>query len=328
MERNPSVEQMHAAAAVAAAKYPQVTSLDDPVLGFSTAPFSAGSPNTDYAARIEIGQKFLYPGKRGLKGTAALAEAGAATRDVEDVRLQLVESAKAALADYFAAEKGRGVAEENLRLLAEFKRNAESRYANGLATQQDVTLGEVELARQQERLVAYRRAERVAVARINTLMHRAPDAALPRPADLRDHSALPELVALRAQALTTRPDLKALADRITADQATLALTLREYHPDIEVFAAYDGFWQGQSSRPLQWQAGMRMALPTRYARRDGATAEAQAKLAQRRAELTRLSDQVLLQVQEAYEQVRGARVRGHRGDLREESTTGGTRQCE
>src|SRR5262245_33316906 len=74
LERNPTLDQMRAAAAAAAARYPQVTSLDDPTLAFSTAPGSAWSPNADYAARVEVAQKFLYPGKRGLKGAARSEE--------------------------------------------------------------------------------------------------------------------------------------------------------------------------------------------------------------------------------------------------------------
>ena len=88
--------------------------------------------------------------------------------------------------------------------------------------------------------------------------------------------------------------------------AAAALAVREYNPDVDVFAAYDGFWQGVNSRPLQWQVGARVNLPTRYARRSGAVAEARAKVVQRRAELARLADQVGLQVQEAVEQVREA----------------------
>src|SRR5262249_38819161 len=44
-------------------------------------------------------------------------------------------------------------------------------------------------------------------------------------------------------------------------------------------------------------------LPIRKARREGAVAEAQARIAERRAELAGRSDQVNLQLQEAYEQV-------------------------
>src|SRR5262249_37953842 len=83
-DRNPTLEQMRATAAAAAARYPQVSSLDDPMFSFSTAPGSAWSPNTTYAARVELTQKLPFPGKRDLKGAAAQAEAAAAIEDIED----------------------------------------------------------------------------------------------------------------------------------------------------------------------------------------------------------------------------------------------------
>ncbi len=306
LERNPSLDQMRAAAEAAAARYPQVTSLDDPALSFNTAPGSAFSSNTDYAARIELSQKFLFPGKRSLKGQVANAEAAAATRDIDDTRLSLVAATKSALADYYLAEKGNEVALENAKLLREFRQNAESRYKTGVGSQQDVLQADVELARLEERLVALRRARLVAVARINTLMHASIDAPLPPSAELRTEAALPDAANLRTQATQSRPDLKAATDRLMADEAALVLARKEYNPDVEVMTAYDGFWQGDSGRPLQWQIGARVNLPVRYARRNGAVAEAQAKVAQRRAELVRLTDRVNFEVQEAFEQVREA----------------------
>jgi outer membrane protein, heavy metal efflux system len=304
LERNPTLEQMRAAAEAAAARYPQVTSLDDPGFSFNTAPGSAWSPNTDYAARVELSQKFLYPGKRNLKGQVANAETAAAARDVDDTRLALVAAAKSAVADYYLAEKGNQVAQENVKLLREFRQNAETRYKTGVGAQQDVLQADVELARQEERLVALRRARLVASARINTLMHAAPDSPLPPPVDVRSEAPLPDAVNLRMAAAQSRPDLKAATDRLTADEAALALARKEYNPDVELMTAYDGFWQGQNGRPLQWQIGARVNLPVRYSRRSGAVAEAQAKVAQRRAELARLSDRVNFEVQEAFEQLR------------------------
>jgi outer membrane protein, heavy metal efflux system len=304
LERNPTLDQMRATAAAVAARYPQVTSLDDPTLAFSTAPGSAGSPNVNYAARVEVAQKLLYPGKRGLKGSAVQAEARAAAEDVEDARLQLVESARSALADYYLAVKATTVAEENAKLLGEFRKNAEARYKAGQGQQQDVLQADVEIARQDERLVSLRRARLVAVARLNTLMHLPPDRPLPPPADVGSPAPLPDAGKLREIALS-RPDVQAVIARVASEEAALALALREYKPDVELMAAYDGFWQG-TDRPLQWQVGLRTNLPVRYARRSGAVEEARAKVAQRRAELARLTDQIGFQVQEAFEQTREA----------------------
>jgi outer membrane protein TolC len=304
--RNPGIEEMQAAAAAVAARYPQVTSLDDPMLIFSTAPGSVGSPHVDYAARLEVAQKFLYPGKRGLKGAVNAAEAAAASRDIDDTRLRLAEAAKTALADYYLAEKATEVARENAKLLREFRQTAEARYKTGQAPQQDILQADVELARLEERLVALRRARLVAVARINTLMHLPPDSPLPPPAEVRDPTPLPDAAGLRALAANVRPDVRAAADRLAGEEAALALALKEYNPDVELTAAYDGFWQGAGGVPLQWQVGARVNLPVRYARRGGAVAEAKAKVAQRRAELARLTDRANFEVQEAVEQVREA----------------------
>jgi outer membrane protein, heavy metal efflux system len=303
--RNPTLDQMRATAAAAAARYPQATALDDPTLAFTTAPGSAWATSASYAARVEVAQKFLYPGKRALKGDAARADAEAAVEDLEDTRLQLVEAARSALADYDLAVRATEVAEENLKLLGEFKANAEARYKTNLGQQQDVLQAEVEIARQEERLVSLRRGRLVAVARLNTLMHLPVDGPLPPPADAPRPAPLPEAARLREAALA-RPDVRAAAARVASEESALALAEREYKPDVEVMAAYDGFWQGQGGPPLQWQVGLRTNLPVRYARRDGAVEEARARVMQRRAELAKLTDQVNFQIQEAFERVREA----------------------
>jgi cobalt-zinc-cadmium efflux system outer membrane protein len=115
---------------------------------------------------------------------------------------------------------------------------------------------------------------------------------------------LPDAARLREAALG-RPDVRAAVARV-AEEAALALALKEYNPDVELMAAYDGFWQGPGGRPLQWQVGLRANLPVRYARRGGAVGEARAKVAGRRAELARLTDRINYEVQEAFERVREA----------------------
>jgi outer membrane protein TolC len=108
---------------------------------------------------------------------------------------------------------------------------------------------------------------------------------------------------LRSQAVAQRPDLHALAGRLAADEAALALACKECCPDFEVIAAYDSIMGNGPMRDLAPQIGVRVNLPVRLARRKGAIAEAQAGIARRHAELNVRIDQVNFQVQEAYEQV-------------------------
>jgi outer membrane protein TolC len=304
LARNPTLAEMVAAWKAAEARYPQVTSLDDPMLGLQAAPGAWFSRDVNGGYRVELSQKYPWCGKLELRGDNALALAGAALSDVKDMELQLVESARRAFYDYYLVDRALAVNRENLRLLREFKKNAETRYATGQVTQQDVLQADVEIGRAQERQVTLQRLRPVAVARINTLMHLPPDAPLPPPPERIDlGEPLPEAALLRARAQERRPDLRAVAERIRAEEASLGLAHKEFCPDFEVLAAYDSFWQ---EKPLRGQVGVRVNLPVRCERRYAAVAEAEARVGQRRAELARLSDQVNYQVQQAYEQVREA----------------------
>ncbi|OWK37680.1 TolC family protein [Fimbriiglobus ruber] len=306
LARNPTIAQMAAAVDAAAARYPQVTSLDDPSFTSWVAPASLGSSKVNDSARFEVSQKLPFFGKRSLRGQSALAQASAAGHDLDDTRLQLVESARLAFADYYLAERGLEVNGEGLKLLAEFKKNAETRYQTGQAPQQDVLQAEVETGKLFERKLSLVRARRVAAARLNTLMNLPADSPLPPPPKgLAKPSAVPETAALREVAVARRPDLQALAARISADQASLALAQREYYPDIEAMAAYDSFWQASDGQQrLRPQVGVRMNLPVRLDRRRGAVAEAAAQLAQRQAQLTQQVNQVGLEVEQSAAQVR------------------------
>ncbi len=303
LARSPSLSQMIAAWQAASARYPQVTALDDPMLGGLAGPGSINSKEVDFAYRLEVSQKLPFPGKLGLRGQSAQAEAAAAGNDVDDLRLQLIEAARMAFYEYYLVHRALAVNEENLELLRNLRKTADDRLRANLAPEQDRLQADVEIGRQQERGLTLERMRKVAAARINTLMHLPPDTPLPLPPkELRLAEPLPAVEQLRLQAVARRPDLQALANRIAADEASLALAYKEYYPDLEVMAAYDAFWQ-RPEEDLRAMLGLRMNLPIQKGRRQGAVAEAMARIAQRRAELDSRVDQLNFQVQEAFEQV-------------------------
>jgi cobalt-zinc-cadmium efflux system outer membrane protein len=301
---NQTLAQMKAAWQAAATKYPQATSRDDPMLSAMAAPNSFGSRTVEPGYRVEISQKLLWPGKKNLRGEMALAEADAAGSDVEDMKLQLTEMARNAFYEYFLIERASAVNDDALKLLDEFRRNAEARFRTGLIPQQDILQAEVETGKQRERGITLERMRRVAIARLNTLMHREPGEPLGvPPAQLARGAPLPPAHSLIASALARRPDLRALETRLVADRAALALAFKDYWPDVEVAAAYDTIMGNGPMRDLAPQIGLRMNLPLRTGKRNAAALEAQAKIAQRSAELAAKIDQVRFQIQESYEQV-------------------------
>lgn len=304
LARNPGLTQMQAAWQAASARFPQSTSLEDPMVAGSVAPLSIGSRDVDFGYRFEISQKLPYPGKLELRGQSAQAEARAAGRDVEDMKLQLIESTKVAYFEYFLIARALEVNAEAIKLLQEFRSNADSRYRTGQVPQQDVLQAEVEIGRQRERQLNIERMQEEAIGRINTLLNRPVLTALPpAPKEMPAPAPAPALETLVERAQSQRPDLQALAERIAADQAALALMHKEYYPDFEVMAAYDAFWQ-RPEDDLRAMLGVRMNLPIRQQRRHAAVAEVEARLAQKRAELEKLRSQVRLQVQEAHARLR------------------------
>jgi outer membrane protein TolC len=310
LARNPSLAEMEAAWQAASARYPQVVSLDDPMVAGTFGPetIAPDDRGVEFASRLEISQKYPWPGKRQLRGQNAIAASNAAANDVDDMRLQLVESAQNAFYDYFLAERALEVNQESLDLLKRILQDAQSRYQTNVekVSIQEVYQFKVETGKEQRRRLELERMRQVAQARINTLMHLEPDNPLPPlPKELKVDGETRSLQELRQAGLSRRPDLQALSNRVAAEEATLELAFKEYYPDLEPFFMYDRFMGNTSgSRDLATMVGVRLNLPVRRARRNAAVEEAEARLAQRRAELAKLSDLANFQIDQAYHEVR------------------------
>ncbi len=244
---------------------------------------------------VEASQKIPWAGKRALRGRAASAEADAVKGNIGDVRLRLAEAAQTAFYDYYLVRREMEVNASTQRLVAQFQEIARDKYQVGQATQQDVLQADVELATLERRQVDLEADERVVISRINTLLHRTADHPLPPPpAKLAFVELLPTAESLQ-QTAASRPDLFALQARIRAEEANVALACKEFHPDLNVVAKYDGFMP-EDMRP---QVGMQLNVPLQQGRRTAALREASYRLQQRRAEYNEQLDRVRYEVQAA-----------------------------
>ncbi len=294
---NPTLQAMTAAWQAASQRYPQVVSLDDPMFEFLLGPQGLGQ---DGGWMVMGAQKVPWCGKRALRGDIAEAEADMAGRDLEDARLRLAEAAAMALADYYQAQRELEINAANFELITQFREIAKARYEAAQVPEQDVLQADVELAELQGRRAEATRERQVAVARINTLVHRAADDPLPPPPQqLEEPGDVPPVETLQSLAEQQRPDLAAQQARIRADEAALELAEKEFYPDLEFVAKYDAFMP----EPMRSQLGLSMNVPIRQTRRCAALTEAAAQLRRRRAELDARLDDVHLEVQTAFEQL-------------------------
>jgi outer membrane protein TolC len=193
---------------------------------------------------------------------------------------------------------------ENVESVRAFRKDAEQRYEANLVTQQDVLQAEVELALLERRQVELERNRGVAIARINTLLNRAPDVPLPPPPrSLPTIEAMPLAEELRLTAVASRPDLAAIGARWRAEESSLALAYKDYLPDLEVMGRYDAFWQEPSLRAM---VGVNANVPIYHRKLNAAVREAMFRISQLRAEYRQRVDDVNREVQTVYEQLRAA----------------------
>jgi outer membrane protein, heavy metal efflux system len=291
--RNPSLQAACAAWRAANERYPQAVSFEDPMFAYAVSPRGVGTGDGG-GWMAEVSQKIPWAGKRALRGNAASADADAMRGDMGDVRLRLAEVARTAFYDYYLAQREMEVNASTRRLLVQFREIAWNKYQVNQTTQQDALQADVELAALESRRAELTRDEKIAVARINMLLHRRPDHPLPPPpGEMPRNDSLPPEENMLQTAARCRPDLFAAQARIRAEEANLDLACKEYYPDLNLTAKYDGFMP-EEMRP---QVGMELNMPLHNNRRAAAVREVSERLQQRKAEYQERWDQVQFEVQ-------------------------------
>ncbi len=302
--RNPSLQAMTAAWQAAAEKYPQAVALDDPMFMAMLAPGALGDRDVAGGQQLQVTQRIPWPGKRRARGDAAQSEADAAYHELEEARLALRLMTQVAFYEYYLTGEFLRLNRENTAILQRFRDIADIRFQNNLVTQQDVLQAQVELHELARRRLELVRMQRVAAARINTLLRRTPDAPLPEPEALPPAEAPTEASLLIAQALAQRPELAALAHRIEAEQAGLTLAHKNYLPDLDVIGAYNAM---MPEKEMWGQVGVGMNIPLYRQKRHAAVAEAELKISQRVAEYEQKQLDIQYEVQSAVEKLEESR---------------------
>jgi outer membrane protein TolC len=301
LRRNPSVASARAAWRAALARYPQETSLDDPMVGYMVGPRSFGSSKVGDAERIEARQAFPVPGSLGLRGAAAVAEAEASASDLAALRIRLAAMTSALYDEYWLAARSLAVNEEHLALVRELRAVATARYESGTAEAQDPLLAELEEAELLHREVEFASAVRIAAHRIALLLHRPDGAEIPPPPDVLPALDVPPAgddADAVARALETRPELHAADARVAARESGERLAIRNFLPEFALTGGYDTFWEMPDQRPF---VGIELNVPLAIGRRRGALEEARAELEMARSERDRVRDELTSEVRIARE---------------------------
>ncbi len=149
-------------------------------------------------AKYTVIQPVPFWGKRDLKREAAEAAADEARSRADAGWVELAAKLRIAYAQYYQVARTQRYAREVLELVDHLAAVARSRYAGGLAPQQDAIRAEVETTAMKSELIALETARHHAMIRLNALLARPATAPLAEPERL---GALPAPARLEPGAL-------------------------------------------------------------------------------------------------------------------------------
>ncbi|HSG63674.1 MAG TPA: TolC family protein [Gammaproteobacteria bacterium] len=268
---NPELLSMAAAAEATALRVVPAGALVDPMLSYGIAPRTIGS---DTRHIVEFSQPLPWPGKRGLRRSAAAQDAESVAQAVQMTRLELHAHAQSSFAEWHYLDRAIELNVTTSDLLAELARVAGARYAAGRGSQQDVLQAELEHALLQEKRLGLEHARTALRARINALANRDPAASLPPPTAIPAPTPLPSVDALRRGVELAHPELRRDEARLAATSARRDLADLAFRPDFSANVGYMGIME---SDDMRLQVGLSINLPIfrekRRADLDAATAD-------------------------------------------------------
>jgi outer membrane protein TolC len=310
---SPQLEQAHEAYLAAKLQVPQVSSLPAPQVSLleqanTGGPFDFKS-SADFFAYPSFTQPFLWPGKRGLAGDVATAQAEVIGRQYDSLVIQLVAQLKLTFYQLIALKSERHYMDEDLQRLEQIKEVAKVRYANNAAAFVDFLNAQVAVGSLQNERFGIDKQIQSAAEQINTLVGRTSQAALAvRDAGSDPHLPAQPLAQLIALAQRTNPRIAADASQLEAADKSLSLAEKAFFPDFSVsVGAYTDPALDRPDSTRLYSVGVSVNLPTwGYQKERAGVGQARVQLKAARAGQSADLQQLDLAVANAYHALESA----------------------
>lgn len=240
LTNNSAIQGAKQAAEAKHARISPAETLPDPTISFQTMgdflTLQAADPSSGRAYTIE--QELPFPGKLGLKGKVAAAEAEAEDWNYETTRRQVISDLKVAFYDLYLIVKSMESVERSRSLLLDLAGIAESKYRVGTGSQQDIIKAQVEVSKTADRLTVLEQRHGIAEAKIRSLIYDRTGTPLDKPARFEKASLHHSREELERLALENSSKLKTQEKEIDRNLYAVQLAKKEYYPDFAVSASY------------------------------------------------------------------------------------------
>lgn len=234
MQKNPRIAADVARMELMERRIPQASALDDPQFTYKLMEFPGTRFSEPVYQNFELMQMIMFPTKLSTKKAIAEIQAEHAHHDHLETILDVTSQVKAAYAMLWAARTRLAINQENQRLLQQILQAAQTQYAVGNVTLQDVLKTNIELAKQKSQEAAIQQEIAAAESMLRALLLRPTDVPIgPIHLDaLEPITQTPETFI--AYAFANRPML--LHDSLSVVEGDLMVSLmkQEYLPDFRV----------------------------------------------------------------------------------------------
>jgi len=299
-EHNPSLAASRFDVEAAAQRAEPSAALPDPVLRIEPMDVTRGG-----GTRYLVMQSVPWLGKRGLQREVSEAKVAQADGQMAATWTELASNIKQAYAmNHYTAASER-LTQQTLDLLDNMEQIVHTRYANGLATQQDVIQVQVEKTMLRGELIALQNEHHHSHARLNALLSRPTSAPLALPEQLRNMPSPASLdeATLLEQLLARNPQLRIAEADIQSAEKSRELSYAKRYPDFTF-----GIAPTQSGNTIrQWDLMLELNIPLQQSSRRAQEGETEAMLSASTARKQALLDQMQSELSEALSALESAR---------------------
>jgi cobalt-zinc-cadmium efflux system outer membrane protein len=221
---------------------PAAGALPDPRLGIGLLNLPTDTFDFDQEPmtqkQIFIAQKIPWAGKRALRSEDVQWAAKQKEMMIDALRLTLSKDIANAYYDLGFVTKSREINDRMIELVARILNAAESRYATGRGSQQNIFQAQVELSKLYNEQITLKTKHRALEDRINSLLNRQNYQPIVYVNDIEAPDIKLSLPELESIALVKNPELKIKGYQVKQSKTRINLAKKDYWPDFDIMAAY------------------------------------------------------------------------------------------
>lgn len=303
-EHNPELSASRYEAEAALQRTESSDALPDPVLRTEFMDINkqgTSAPNllpgqSGGGTRYLLMQTVPWFGKRDLQREVASAQAAQAEGRVAATWSDLASRIKTGYVMHYFSTASVALAQQNLLLLDRLESIAQTRYANGLGTQQEVISVQVEKTQLRAELIALQSEDHHTQARLNALLSRPVNAPLAEPAALPQlpNAAQLDEATLLERLRTQSPQLRIADANIRTSEKSRELAYNNRYPGFTL-----GLAPTQTGGTVkQWDVMVEFNIPLQQSSRRAQEREAEALLSASTTRKQALLDQTQAELSE------------------------------